>query len=64
VIPLYDRAIAPCRKGGFNNILLRGDTDFSLTTEFVRHLTGRQADPGLDAELRALAPDMTDELER
>ena len=33
-------------------------------TEFVRRLSGRQADPGLDAELRALAPDMTDELER
>ena len=33
-------------------------------TEFVQRLTGRQADPGLAAELRALAPDMTDELER
>jgi prevent-host-death family protein len=33
-------------------------------TEFVRRLSGRQADPGLDEELRALAPDMTDELER
>jgi len=33
-------------------------------TEFVRRLSGRQADPGLDVELRALAPDMTDELER
>ncbi len=36
VIPLYDRAIALCRKGGFQSILLRGDTDFSLTTEFDR----------------------------
>jgi len=33
-------------------------------SEFVRRLSGRQADPGLDAELRALAPDMTDELEQ
>jgi prevent-host-death family protein len=33
-------------------------------TEFVRRLSGRQADPGLAVELRALAPDMTDELER
>ena len=36
VVPLYDRAIALCRKAGFKNILLRGDTDFSLTTEFDR----------------------------
>ena len=36
VIPLFDRAIALCRKGGFANILLRGDTDFSLTTELDR----------------------------
>jgi len=36
VIPLYDRAIALCRKGGFKAILLRGDSDFSLTTEFDR----------------------------
>ena len=36
VIPLYDRAIALCRKGGFKDILLRGDTDFSLTSEFDR----------------------------
>ncbi|HXW34524.1 MAG TPA: type II toxin-antitoxin system prevent-host-death family antitoxin [Acidimicrobiales bacterium] len=31
--------------------------------EFVRRLSGRQADPALSAELRALAPDMTDEIE-
>jgi hypothetical protein len=36
VIPLYDRAIALCRKAGFTDILLRGDTDFSLTSEFDR----------------------------
>ncbi len=36
VIPLYDQAIALCRRGGFQYILLRGDTDFSLTTEFDR----------------------------
>ncbi|HYB28927.1 MAG TPA: IS1380 family transposase [Solirubrobacteraceae bacterium] len=36
VIPLYDRAIALCREAGFSDILLRGDTDFSLTTEFDR----------------------------
>jgi prevent-host-death family protein len=29
--------------------------------EFVRRLRGRQADPALAAELRALAPDTTDD---
>ena len=33
-------------------------------SEFVRRLSGRQADPALDVELRTLTPDMTDELER
>ncbi len=36
VIPLYDRAIAPCRKAGFTDILLRGAPDYALTTEFDR----------------------------
>jgi len=36
VIPLYDKAIALCRRAGFEHILLRGDTDFSITTEFDR----------------------------
>ena len=37
VVPgYYDRAIELCRRAGFNDILLRGDTDFSLTTEFDR----------------------------
>ena len=36
VIPLYDRSIELCRQAGFTDILLRGDTDFSLTTEFDR----------------------------
>jgi len=36
VIPLYDRAIGLCREAGFADILLRGDTDFSLTSEFDR----------------------------
>lgn len=34
--PLLDKAIAVCRKAGFNDILLRGDTDFSQTTELDR----------------------------
>jgi len=36
VVDYYDRAIARCRKAGFGAIRLRGDTDFSLTTEFDR----------------------------
>jgi hypothetical protein len=33
---LYDDAIELCRRAGFKDILLRGDTDFSLTSEFDR----------------------------
>lgn len=33
VIPLFDKSIALCRRGGFGDILLRGDTDFSRTSE-------------------------------
>jgi hypothetical protein len=33
---LFDKAIALCRRAGFEDILLRGDTDFSQTTELDR----------------------------
>lgn len=36
VIGLFDRAIVLCQRGGFQDVLLRGDTDFSITTEFDR----------------------------
>lgn len=36
VVPLFDKAIALCREAGFADILLRGDTDFSLTSELDR----------------------------
>jgi len=36
VVPLYDRAVSLCRQAGFADILLRGDTDFSLTSELDR----------------------------
>jgi hypothetical protein len=36
VVPLYDRAVEICRTAGFVDILLRGDTDFSLTANFDR----------------------------
>ena len=36
VVPLYDKAVQLCRQAGFRDVLLRGDTDFSLTAEFDR----------------------------
>ena len=36
VVPYFDEAIALCRRGGFKDVHLRGDTDFSITTEFDR----------------------------
>jgi hypothetical protein len=36
VVALYDRAIGLCRQAGFTEVRLRGDTDFSLTTELDR----------------------------
>jgi len=65
VIGYYDGAIALCRQAGFADILLRGDTDFSLTTEFdrwdgegVRFIFGYDA----QANLVAKANDTPDEL--
>ena len=37
VAPLFDKSIELCRKAGFSDILLRGDTDFSLTSEAQFH---------------------------
>lgn len=36
VVPYFDMAIAMCRRAGFETIMLRGDTDFSLTKHFDR----------------------------
>ena len=36
VMPYFDKAITLCRRAGFRDILLRGDTDFALTTAFDR----------------------------
>ncbi len=50
VVPKFDAAIALCRRGGFKDILLRGDTDFSLTTELDRwHSEGVRFIFGYDA---------------
>ena len=55
VIDYYDRAIALCRQAGFREIRLRGDTDFSLTTEFDRwHDDGVRFVFGYDAKANLL----------
>ena len=50
----FDRSIELCRSAGFKEILLRGDTDFALTTEFdrwdddsVKFIFGYDAKPNL-----------------
>lgn len=57
----YDKAIALCRAGGFTDILLRGDTDFSQTTELdrwnddhVSFIFGYDACPNLVAQAEGL----------
>jgi hypothetical protein len=52
--PLFDKAIELCRRAGFREILLRGDTAFSLTSELdrwdddgVRFIFGYDAMPNL-----------------
>ncbi len=69
VIPLYDKAIALCRKAGFKKILLRGDTDFSLTTEFdrydadgVRFVFGYDARANMVAKATGLPEDLYHDL--
>ncbi|MDQ3770370.1 MAG: IS1380 family transposase [Actinomycetota bacterium] len=63
VVPLYDKAIDLCRRAGFEDILLRGDTDFSLTAQFdrwdgdgVRFVFGYDAKANL-VERAGAAPD-------
>lgn len=65
VVPLYDNAITLCRAAGFADVLLRGDTDFSLTAELdrwdgdgVRFVLGYDA----KANLVARAQDSPDDL--
>ena len=48
--PLLDKAIALCRRAGWKNILLRGDTDFSQTAHLDRwHEAGVNFVFGFDA---------------
>ena len=69
VVPLYDRAIALCREAGFAGVLLRGDTDFSLTGELdrwddegVRFVFGYDAKANLVARAADVPEDLYSEL--
>ena len=60
---VIDRAIELCRRAGFGDILVRGDTDFSLTTELdrwdaagVRFVLGYDANPTFVARAEDIHP--------
>jgi hypothetical protein len=58
---ILDRVIAVCRQGGFRQVLLRGDTDFSQSTHLDRWTeAGHYFVFGFDAtpNLKALAEDL------
>lgn len=66
-----DRAIALCRRAGFTDILLRGDTDFSITSEFdrwsddgVRFIFGYDARKNMIARASSAPDSLYRELER
>lgn len=68
---LFDKAIALCRRGGFSDILLRGDTDFSLTAHLdrwdadgVRFVFGYDANPSFVDRAQKLPDEEYLELER
>ena len=59
-----DKAIALCRRGGFKDILLRGDTDFSMTQyldrwheDGVRFVLGYKAAPSLKSKAGGITDD-------
>lgn len=71
VIPLFDRAVTLCQRAGFKDVLLRGDTDFSLTSEFdrwdedgVRFIFGNDARDNLKDLAGGLPDELYRELER
>jgi hypothetical protein len=71
VIGLFDKAIALCRRGGFSDVLLRGDTDFSLTTELdrwsedgVRFVFGYDARANMIAQADSVSAALYQELVR
>lgn len=71
VAPEFDAAIALCLRAGFKDILLRGDTDFALTSEFdrwdeggVRFIFGNDARKNLVARADKMPEESYRELER
>lgn len=68
---VLDKAIELCRRAGFQDVLLRGDTDFSLTQHIdrwhesgVRFVLGYDANPSFKARAEAIDHDDYAELER
>lgn len=66
-----DRSIDLCRRGGFADILLRGDTDFSMTAHLdrwneqgVRFVFGYDANPGFKNRAGDMHPGDYEELVR
>lgn len=54
-VAVFDRAIELCRRAGFKDILLRGDTDFALTSAFdAWHKDGVRFIFGIDARANLL----------
>jgi Transposase DDE domain group 1 len=71
VIPYFDQAIALVRRAGFTKVMLRGDTDFALTTVFdrwdednVQFIFGVDARKNLIARAERAPEDLYRELER
>lgn len=71
VIGYFDRAIVLCRRAGFTDILLRGDTDFAQTVAFdhwdadkVRFIFGFDANQTMKAWADSAPEDMYRELVR
>lgn len=68
-IPYFDKAIELCREASFKDILLRGDTDFALTTAFdrwtdngVRFVFGFDANNNMKTRGQAISDDQYAEL--
>lgn len=69
--PVADKAIALCRRAGFSDIMLRGDTDFYMTGSFdrwddddVRFVFGVPAMPNLKAVADSEPDNLYEELVR
>jgi hypothetical protein len=69
VVPLFDQAVALCRQAGYRDVLLRGDSDYSLTGQFdrwdgdgVRFVFGYDAKANLIKAAEAKPDDLYQEL--